>query len=81
MTGRRSVHARPVPSSEAGYGWVVVLGEPGYYRRFGFVPAAQFGLQDEYGGGCAFQVLQLIGGSLPRNAGLVRYGPEFALAD
>ena len=62
-----------------GFGWVVVLGEPAHYRRFGFRTAAEFGLADEYGGGLAFQALELIAGALPRGAGLVRYAPEFAL--
>ncbi|MBX9627794.1 MAG: N-acetyltransferase [Gemmataceae bacterium] len=62
----------------AGFGWAVVLGEPGYYARFGFRPAADFGLSDEYGGGPAFQVLELTPGALPAGAGLVRYAPEFA---
>jgi putative acetyltransferase len=63
----------------AGCGWAVVLGEPEYYGRFGFRPAAQFGLSDEYGGGPAFQALELTPGGMPRGAGLVRYAPEFAM--
>ncbi|MEI6726755.1 MAG: N-acetyltransferase [Actinomycetes bacterium] len=62
----------------AGFGWIVVLGDPRYYARFGFRPAAEAGLHDEYGGGPAFQVLELRPGSLPVGAGLVRYSPEFA---
>jgi putative acetyltransferase len=62
----------------AGFGWVVVMGEPAYYSRFGFRPASVFGLSDEYGGGPAFQVVELIPGGLPSGAGLVRYAPEFA---
>jgi putative acetyltransferase len=62
----------------AGYGFVVVLGEPGYYRRFGFVPASRLGLRDEYGGGEAFQALELPPGSIPPSGGLVRCAPEFA---
>ncbi len=50
-----------------------------YYARFGFGPAAAFGLTDEYGGGAYFQVLELTPGVLPQNAGLIRYAPEFAL--
>jgi putative acetyltransferase len=61
-----------------GCGWVVVLGEPGYYGRFGFRPAEDLALTGEYGGGVAFQVLELVEGSVPANAGLVRYSPEFA---
>ena len=62
----------------AGFGWVVVLGDPAYYARFGFRPAADAGLRGEYGGGPAFQVLELRSGSLPVAAGLVRSAPEFA---
>jgi len=62
----------------AGFGWAVVLGEPEYYGRFGFLPAARFGLSDEYGGGPAFQAMELSPGAMPIGAGLVRYAPEFA---
>jgi putative acetyltransferase len=62
----------------AGVGWVVVLGDPAYYSRFGFQPATAYGLCDEYGGGLAFQVLELVTGALPVGAGLVKYAPEFA---
>jgi putative acetyltransferase len=61
-----------------GFGWAVVLGGPAYYARFGFRPAEEFGLVDEYGGGPAFQALELVPGALIRGAGLVRYAPEFA---
>jgi putative acetyltransferase len=62
----------------AGLGWAVVMGEPAYYSRFGFRPATEFGLADEYGGGPAFQAIELVPGTLPVGAGLVRYAPEFA---
>ena len=61
-----------------GAGFVVVLGEPHYYQRFGFMPASRWGLGDEYGGEDAFQALELRPGAIPRAAGLVRYAPEFA---
>jgi len=61
------------------YGFVVVLGDPDYYGRFGFEPASGWGLSDEYGGGAAFQALELRPGAIPRDAGLVRYAPEFAV--
>src|SRR5262245_54256578 len=32
----------------AGVGWAVVMGEPAYYARFGFRPASEVGLHDEY---------------------------------
>ena len=64
-----------------GAGFVVVLGDPDYYRRFGFAPAGGRGLRDEYGGGDAFQVLELREGAIPSSSGLVRYAPEFAELD
>jgi hypothetical protein len=67
-----------VVSLSVRFGWAVVLGDPGYYSRFGFVAARRFGLVDEYGGDDAFQVAELADGSVPVGAGLVRYGPEFA---
>jgi putative acetyltransferase len=63
------------------FGFVVVLGDPTYYRRCGFLPAAGWGLSDEYGGGEAFQVLELRPASIPTGGGLVRYAPEFAVVD
>lgn len=57
---------------------VVVLGEPGYYRRFGFVPASRYGLSDPYGGGDAFLAIRLRE-DRPIPTGLVAYSPEFAL--
>jgi putative acetyltransferase len=66
---------------QSNYRFVVVLGEPGYYHRFGFTEASQRGLQDEYGGGEAFQVLELRPGSIPGSGGRVCYAPEFALLD
>lgn len=60
-----------------GVEWIVVLGEPAYYRRFGFRPAAAFGMHDEYGGGEAFQLIELVPGTVPRGSGLVRYAPPF----
>lgn len=63
---------------EAHVGLVVVLGDPRYYSRFGFVPARQLSLQDEYGGGDAFQALELVSGAVPAAGGLVQYSPVFA---
>jgi putative acetyltransferase len=66
---------------QAGFGWVVVLGDPNYYGRFGFCPAKDFGLSDEYGGGVAFQAMELLPGTMPVGAGLVKYVPEFSCLD
>ncbi len=62
----------------AGWRFVVVLGAPRYYSRFGFQAASRWGLIDEYAGGEAFQVLALVPDGIPSNAGLVRFAREFA---
>ena len=50
---------------------------PAYYGRFGFVPASDYGLTDPYGGGPAFQAIQLRQGALEQVTGAVRFAPEF----
>jgi putative acetyltransferase len=60
-------------------GFVVVLGEPAYYRRFGFVRARDRGLDNEYGVEEEFMVLELQPRAIPAAGGLVRYAPEFAV--
>ena len=56
----------------ARYDLVVVLGDPGYYGRFGFRSAKQFGLENEYGVDEEFMVLELTKGALARVSGLVQ---------
>jgi putative acetyltransferase len=70
------IRAALAECAEAGCGFVVVLGDPSYYGRFGFAPASTFGLYDEYQGGEAFQALELRPGAIPR--GVVRYAPAFS---
>ncbi len=63
----------------AGHAYVVVLGSPVYYGRFGFVPADRFGLGCEYDvPPGVFQVIELVPGALAGRSGLVRYAAEFA---
>ncbi len=63
---------------ELGSKVVVVIGHPGYYPRFGFVPAKRKGLEapfpvpDE-----AFMVLELVPGVLEKTKGTIKYPPEF----
>jgi putative acetyltransferase len=58
--------------------FLVVLGHPPYYPRFGFVPAARFGLT--FGDAPprdAFMAMELVPGALADVRGPVRYAPEF----
>ena len=73
----RLIEAGLAACREAHFGWAVVLGDSQYYSRFGFRPARDFGLFDEYRGGPAFQAMELTPGGPPLGAGPVRYGPEF----
>ena len=60
-----------------GLGWAAVLGEPGYDAAVRVPPRTESGLSDEYGGGSAFQVLELIPGRLLGGTGR-RDAAEFA---
>lgn len=57
---------------------VVVLGEPAYYKRFGFRPASEYGIAcpfpvpDE-----AYRALETVPGAARDFRGVVRYRPEF----
>lgn len=61
-----------------GAAFVVVLGEPEFYSRFGFAAASRFGLSNEYGVDEPFQAMELRSGALEGVRGLVRYHAEFA---
>ncbi len=55
------------------------LGDPAFYRRFGFVPASSAGLRCVYDAPPeAFQVLELVPGALASLSGRVLYAAAFA---
>ena len=60
---------------EIGTRFIVVLGAPGYYRRFGFRPTH---LGNEYGAGAEFMALELEPHATAPLHGVVQYGHEFA---
>lgn len=61
-----------------GCGFVIVLGHPGYYPRFGFEPASRYGISTEYEGvpDEAFMALELAAAGLEGVSGVARYRPE-----
>jgi putative acetyltransferase len=63
-----------------GYQVVVVLGNPRYYSRFGFLRASGHWLDNEYNEDDAFMVIELQDGALQEVRGLVKYAPEFHAA-
>jgi putative acetyltransferase len=64
----------------SGEPFVIVLGHPGYYPRFGFIPASRFWIRCEYDGvpDEAFMILVLKDGVLAGISGVAKYRPEFA---
>lgn len=63
---------------ELGHSIAVVLGEPQYYRRFGFQTASQFGVQAPFlVPDDAFMVLELKPGALKGVSGIVQYPTYF----
>ena len=64
----------------AGYPFVIVLGHPDYYPRFGFERADAYGLTSEYEGVPpeAFMIKVFDREALQGASGVVRYRPEFA---
>jgi putative acetyltransferase len=63
--------------------FVIVLGHPEYYPRFGFEPASQYGLACQWEGvpDEAFMVLILDPEAMKGTQGVTRYRPEFDPAD
>jgi putative acetyltransferase len=61
----------------AAFDFIVVVGAPEYYHRFGFRRALPAGLTNEYGVDEEFMVIELRPGSLSGLRGLVKYSPEF----
>jgi putative acetyltransferase len=62
-----------------GYAYAVVLGDPAYYQRLGFVPASRFGLRYEHRVPAdAFMAQELRADALKGASGVVRYLPAFS---
>ena len=78
--GRRLIQNGLAECHAWGAGFVIVIGDPPYYGRFGFEPANKHGLRNEYGAGEGFMVFELTSGALPPPGTLVKYAPEFSVA-
>jgi len=76
--GRRLIQNGLAACRQWGAGFVVVIGDPPYYTRFGFEPAAKHGLRSEYDARDAFMVFKLESGALPPAGTLVKYSTEFS---
>ncbi|GAA2612971.1 N-acetyltransferase [Streptomyces axinellae] len=78
--GSAAVRAALRAAGEQGENLVLVLGHPGYYPRFGFVPASRFGITapfevpDE-----AMMALTLDDSAGPVPTGVIQYPPAFGI--
>jgi len=59
----------------------VLLGNPEYYVRFGFLTASNFKLGNEYNATDAFMAMELQPKALAAISGVVQYSPAFSLCD
>lgn len=76
--GTRLVNEGLNACNKAGYEAVVVLGHPGYYPRFGFTPAVNFGINSAYDVPAeVFMVKELRDGILNGMTGTIKYHQIF----
>ncbi|RWR01487.1 acetyltransferase [[Pantoea] beijingensis] len=76
--GKQLVYDSLDTLNEFGYAAVVVLGDPEYYGRYGFEPAARHQLHCQWQGAeAAFQVLKLADNAYQNAEGLIAYAPHF----
>ena len=65
--------------TESGYTFIIVLGHPEYYPRFGFEPASNYKLTSQWEGvpDEAFMALVLNSKALPKDGGVAKYHALF----
>jgi len=80
--GSRLVEAGLERLREAGCPFVIVLGHPEYYPRFGFAPASRFGIRCQWDGipDEVFMAMTLDEAAMDGVAGTARYRDEFDAA-
>ena len=61
--------------------FVVLLGDPAYYSRFGFEPASAYHITNEYGVDEPCQIIALREHALTGITGLIKYSKEFSEID
>ncbi|MFT4590066.1 MAG: putative acetyltransferase [Limisphaerales bacterium] len=76
--GKQLIEASLRRLKAAGFGFVVVLGHLDYYPKFGFRRADELGIENEYGVGAEFMILELDEGAAAGVKGLIRYSEEFS---
>ena len=78
-TGSQLVQEGLARCRQVPYDLIVVLGHPGYYPRFGFLPGSRYALRCEYQvPDEVFMAMELTPRALAAGGGLVKYLPEFS---
>jgi predicted N-acetyltransferase YhbS len=80
--GSLLMHHSIEKAKQMGYKAVIIWGNPGYYHRFGFTDASNFGIQPAIGESCnAFMALELYKGSLNTISGKFHEDPVFKIEE
>ncbi|MFI5608808.1 GNAT family N-acetyltransferase [Amycolatopsis sp. NPDC051903] len=75
--GSALVHATIGAANALGYGVLVLLGNPAYYTRFGFVLAEELGITPPVAGWAPHFQARTLAAYTPENRGAFRYAPAF----
>ncbi|MEV4598968.1 N-acetyltransferase [Amycolatopsis sp. NPDC049253] len=75
--GSALMHATLGAADALGFAVVVLLGDPGYYRRFGFVPAERLGITPPVPEWAPHFQARALTARKPKNRGAFRYAPAF----
>ena len=73
--GSALIRAGLARAQAGGWEGVFVLGEPAFYRRFGFDPALAEGFRSPYSG--PYLMALALAGKLPAASGAIAYAPAF----
>ena len=67
-------------AKELGYGYALVLGNPSYYARFGYLPAVQFGIQAPRGIPSEYLMAIRLQRDAKPVSGVLSYASEFGIS-
>ncbi len=77
--GQAAVRAVLDAARLRGESLVLVLGDPGYYRRFGFVPASRYGIRAGFEVPDEAMMALVLDGSAPVPQGTIQYPAAFGV--
>jgi putative acetyltransferase len=80
--GGKLIRAGLSEIEQLGWPFIIIIGHPGYYPRFGFETASKYGIRCEYAAvpDEAFMIIFIDPGVLPLEGAVAHYRPEWAEA-